>query len=58
MEVYRAFDQDVNDNREVLSEKRPLSIPVLAIGGEISTSGSIMKDMMLEVSSIVRYVSC
>jgi pimeloyl-ACP methyl ester carboxylesterase len=53
LEVYRAFDQDINDNRESLQKNGKLSIPVLAIGGEISTSGSIMDDMMREVADNV-----
>jgi pimeloyl-ACP methyl ester carboxylesterase len=53
LEVYRAFDQDVNDNRENLQKKGKLSIPVLAIGGEISTSGSLMDEMMSEVADHV-----
>lgn len=53
LEVYRAFDQDINDNRESLRKNGKLSIPVLAIGGEISTSGSIMDDMMREVADNV-----
>jgi pimeloyl-ACP methyl ester carboxylesterase len=56
LEVYRAFDQDVIHNREMLQRKGKLSIPVLAIGGEISTSGSIMKDMMHEVANDVTAV--
>ncbi|MGY0035663.1 alpha/beta fold hydrolase [Pedobacter sp. NJ-S-72] len=53
LEVYRAFDKDVNDNRESLQKKGKLSIPVLAIGGEISTSGSLMNEMMSEVADHV-----
>jgi pimeloyl-ACP methyl ester carboxylesterase len=56
LEVYRAFDQDVIDNRELLQNKGKLSIPVLAVGGDISTSGSIMKDMMCEVADDVTAV--
>ena len=56
MEVYRAFDQDVRDNRESLQKKGRLSIPVLAVGGEISTSGALMEDMMREVAENVRAV--
>ncbi|MBB6112620.1 alpha/beta fold hydrolase [Mucilaginibacter lappiensis] len=53
LEVYRAFDQDINDNRESLQKNGKLSIPVLAIGGEISTSGTMMGDMMREVADNV-----
>ncbi len=53
LEVYRSFDQDINDNKAQLQKKGKLSIPVLAIGGQISTSGSIMKEMMEEVAENV-----
>ncbi|MFN3299576.1 MAG: alpha/beta fold hydrolase [Sediminibacterium sp.] len=53
LEVYRAFDQDVIDNKESLKKNGKLTIPVLAVGGEISTSGPIMKEMMLEVADNV-----
>lgn len=53
MEVYRSFDQDILDNRNSLEKKGKLSIPVLAVGGEISTSGSLMEEMMQEVSENV-----
>ncbi|MEO7214433.1 hypothetical protein [Mucilaginibacter sp.] len=53
LEVYRAFDQDVLDNEEILKQKGKLSIPVLAVGGEISTSGSLMEGMMNEVADNV-----
>ncbi|MES1159690.1 MAG: alpha/beta hydrolase [Bacteroidota bacterium] len=56
MEVYRAFDQDVRDNRDSLQKKGRLSIPVLAVGGEISTSGALMEDMMREVAENVTAV--
>lgn len=42
-ELYRAFDQDATDNREALRSKGKLTMPVLAIGGAISTSGSLTK---------------
>ncbi|HEX6429815.1 MAG TPA: alpha/beta hydrolase [Niastella sp.] len=56
MEVYRAFDQDMLDNKESLQKKGKLSIPVLAVGGEISTSGALMNDMMQEVAENVTAV--
>lgn len=49
-EVYRAFDRDARDNREALERDGKLTIPVLAIGGEISTSGALMEEMMGEVA--------
>ena len=53
LEVYRAFDQDIIDNKESLEKNGKLTIPVLAVGGEISTSGPIMKEMMMEVADNV-----
>jgi pimeloyl-ACP methyl ester carboxylesterase len=38
-ELYRAFDQDVRDNREALKRNGKLAIPVLAVFGSISTTG-------------------
>lgn len=56
MEVYRAFDQDVKDNQHSLEKNGKLTIPVLAVAGEISTSGPIMGTMMNEVAEDVRTV--
>lgn len=56
LEVYRAFDQDIIDNKESLSKNGKLSIPVLAVGGTISTSGALMKEMMEEVAENVTAV--
>jgi len=56
LEVYRAFDQDILDNLDFLAKKGKLTIPVLAVGGTISTSGPIMKEMMEEVSENVTSV--
>lgn len=53
MELYRAFDQDVSDNRQFLKVAGKLTIPVLAVGGEISNTGALMEEMMLEVGSDV-----
>jgi len=52
-ELYRAFDQDAADNREALTSNGKLSIPVLAVGGAISTTGSLMEEMMREVADNV-----
>jgi pimeloyl-ACP methyl ester carboxylesterase len=52
-ELYRAFDQDAADNREALRRNGKLSMPVLAVGGAISTSGSFMEEMMQEVAENV-----
>src|SRR5919202_1447887 len=39
-ELYRAFDQDAADTRAALARNGKLAVPVLAVGGEISTSGA------------------
>ena len=52
-EVYRAFDQDVEDNRGALAHNGRLTVPVLAMGGEISTSGPVVEEMMREVAEDV-----
>jgi pimeloyl-ACP methyl ester carboxylesterase len=49
-ELYRAFDQDADDNREALARSGKLTIPVLAVGGETSTSGPLVEEMMREVA--------
>ncbi|MGE8553383.1 MAG: alpha/beta fold hydrolase [Chryseobacterium jejuense] len=56
LEVYRAFDQDILDNKESIAKNGKLSIPVLAVGGEISTSGPFMKEMMEEVANDVKSI--
>lgn len=52
-EVYRAFDRDAEDNREALRRNGKLAVPVLAVGGEISTSGPVVEEMMREVAEDV-----
>ena len=52
-ELYRAFDQDIADNREALLRNGKLTIPVLAIGGATSTSGPVVEEMMHEVADNV-----
>ena len=49
-ELYRAFDQDAEDNRAALAAAGKLTIPVLAVGGEKSTSGALVEAMMREVA--------
>jgi pimeloyl-ACP methyl ester carboxylesterase len=56
LEVYRAFDRDVEDNKAAIRASGRLTIPVLAIGGEISTLGPVMGEMMREVADDVRTV--
>ncbi len=53
-EVYRAFDQDITDNRESLRRNGKLRIPVLALGGTISTTGALVEEMMREVAEDVK----
>ncbi len=55
-ELYRAFDRDAEDNRAALARNGKLTIPVLAVGGEISTSGALMEEMMREVAENVQRV--
>jgi pimeloyl-ACP methyl ester carboxylesterase len=52
-ELYRAFDQDIADNREALQRSGKLTIPVLAVGGASSTSGPVVEQMMHEVADDV-----
>jgi pimeloyl-ACP methyl ester carboxylesterase len=52
-EVYRAFDRDAQDNRTALSSNGKLTIPVLAVGGAMSTSGPLVEEMMREVAEDV-----
>jgi pimeloyl-ACP methyl ester carboxylesterase len=53
-ELYRAFERDADDNRQALVRNGKLTIPVLAIGGEISNSGALLEEMMLEVANNVK----
>jgi pimeloyl-ACP methyl ester carboxylesterase len=53
LELYRAFDRDAEDNRTALDERGKLTIPVLAVGGEASTTGPLMADMMREMATNV-----
>jgi pimeloyl-ACP methyl ester carboxylesterase len=53
MELYRAFDQDAADNRATLEQDRKLALPVLSVGGAISTTGRLMDPMMREVADNV-----
>ncbi|MCT2592872.1 alpha/beta hydrolase [Streptomyces sp. N2-109] len=52
-EVYRAFDQDAEDNRAALRRNGKLTVPVLALGGAVSTSGALIEEMMREVAEDV-----
>lgn len=52
-ELYRAFDQDVTDNRETLAANGRLTIPVLTLAGATSTSGPLVEEMMREVADDV-----
>ena len=51
--LYRAFDRDIEDNRQGLAELGKLTMPVLAVGGQASTTGPLMADMMREVADDV-----
>jgi pimeloyl-ACP methyl ester carboxylesterase len=52
-ELYRAFDKDTEDNRDSLRRNGKLAIPVLAVGGAVSTTGPLMAEMMREVADNV-----
>jgi len=52
-ELYRAFDRDAQDNRDAVRRNGKLTVPVLAIGGETSTSGPLVEEMMREVAETV-----
>jgi pimeloyl-ACP methyl ester carboxylesterase len=52
-ELYRAFDQDRDDNRESSRRNGKLTVPVLAVGGSASTTGPLMAEMMHEVAENV-----
>jgi pimeloyl-ACP methyl ester carboxylesterase len=52
-ELYRAFDRDIEDNRTALQRSGKLTIPVLAVGGAVSTTGPLMAEMMGEVAENV-----
>jgi pimeloyl-ACP methyl ester carboxylesterase len=52
-ELYRAFDRDAEDNRAALARNGKLTIPVLAVGGAMSTSGPLVEEMMHEVAEDV-----
>jgi len=52
-ELYRAFDQDIGDNRDAVQRNGKLTLPVLAVGGATSTTGPVMAEMMREVADNV-----
>jgi pimeloyl-ACP methyl ester carboxylesterase len=52
-ELYRAFDQDASDNRDLLQRNGKLQIPTLAVWGAISNSGPLLEEMMHEVADDV-----
>jgi pimeloyl-ACP methyl ester carboxylesterase len=54
LEVYRAFDRDVEDNRDFLKQNGKLTIPVLATFAAISNSGPLVEEMMHEVAENVK----
>ncbi|MER5895822.1 alpha/beta hydrolase [Streptomyces sp. NPDC001876] len=49
-ELYRAFDADAEENRAALGRDGKLTVPVLAVGGAMSTSGALVEEMMREVA--------
>jgi pimeloyl-ACP methyl ester carboxylesterase len=49
-EVYRAFDQDVQDNHDALKRNGKLATRILAVFGSISSTGSRVEEMIREVA--------
>jgi pimeloyl-ACP methyl ester carboxylesterase len=52
-ELHRAFDEDVAAHRALLAANGKLTLPVLAVGGQASTTGPLMAQMMREVAETV-----
>jgi pimeloyl-ACP methyl ester carboxylesterase len=52
-ETYRAFDQDIADNREWLRQNGKLTAPVLAVYAAMSNSGPLVEEMMRDVAEDV-----
>lgn len=50
-ELYRSFDQDSKDNRDLIAAKGKLKIPVLVAVGATSPTAPLVRGMMEEVSS-------
>jgi hypothetical protein len=42
LEIHRAFDRDIADNKSALEQSGRLTIPALAMGVEVSTLGPVM----------------
>jgi len=53
-ELYRSFDQDSKENRDLLAAKGKLSIPVLVAVGATSPTAPLVRGMMEEVSAELR----
>lgn len=53
LELYRAFEQDADDNRRILSEKGRLKMPVLGLGGTASFFLPVAEEMLSEVAENV-----
>lgn len=56
-EYYRAFPQDILDNRQWHAEQGALAMPVLALAGESSRYASLLGPMMEEVASDVSFAA-
>ena len=56
LEVYRAFDRGVQDNKAALKKNGRLTMPVLALGGRKSFFLPIAKEMLAEVAKHVTVV--
>lgn len=49
--MYRAFDQDVQTNRELLAAQGKLSMPVSVVGGAASIASTALEDMIAEIAN-------
>jgi len=53
LELFRAFEQDADDNRRFLSERGKLKMPVLGLGGTASFFLPVAQEMLSEVADNV-----
>ena len=55
-DLYRAFEQDVEDNHAALREGGKITVPVLAFTGQLSRFGEVIEDMAAELADDHRVV--
>jgi pimeloyl-ACP methyl ester carboxylesterase len=51
-ELYRAFDRDAEYNRDALRRNGKVTVPVLAVGGAMRTSGPLLEEMTQDVTGV------